>query len=68
MQAQLEEYNNALTLYRQQQWDKAYQKFLNLHDADPDFLLYKVYMDRIEEFRFEPPGENWDGVFTHSSK
>ena len=68
MQRQLDEYNEALELYRQQHWDTARQIFLQLHDEDPDFLLYKVYLDRINDFRFNPPGENWDGVFTHSVK
>lgn len=68
MQSQFDKFHQAQKLYRQQQWDEAYQLFLELHDNDTEFLLYKVYMDRIEDFRFEPPEDGWNGVFTHSSK
>jgi len=68
MQSQLDKYHEAQKLYRQQRWDEAYQLFLELHDVDTEFLLYRVYMGRIEDFRFDPPAEDWDGVFTHSSK
>lgn len=68
MQSQIDKYHEAQKLYRQQQWDKAYQMFLELYDDDMEFLLYKVYMDRIEDFRFDPPEEGWDGVFAYSRK
>jgi len=68
MQSQFDKFDQAQKLYRRQQWDEAYQLFLELHDTDTEFLLYRVYMDRIEDFRFDPPAEDWDGVFTHSSK
>jgi adenylate cyclase len=68
MQGQIDKFHAAQKLYRQQQWDEAYQLFLELHDNDTEFLLYQVYMDRIEDFRFDPPAIEWDGVFTHSSK
>jgi adenylate cyclase len=68
MQRQLDEYNEALEHYRRQSWNTAHQLFLKLHNETPEVLLYKVYLERIENFRFDPPGDDWDGVFTHSTK
>ena len=30
--------------------------------------LYKVYVERVAQYREHPPEPNWDGVFTHTSK
>ena len=30
--------------------------------------LYRLYEDRIAAFRAEPPGRDWDGVFTATEK
>jgi adenylate cyclase len=54
--------------FRSQSWDKAELDFFNLNRLNPDRHLYKVYLDRIAIYRNDPPGENWDGVFTHTTK
>ena len=61
-------YEQALKLYRSQNWDMAELQFLNLGKADPDRVLYRLYSERVAHFRKEPPSEKWDGVFTHESK
>ena len=61
-------YKKALMSFRAQSWDKAEMDFFNLNRMNPDRFLYQVYLDRIAHYRNEPPGENWDGVFTHTSK
>jgi adenylate cyclase len=66
--SELTAYKKALMNFRAQSWDKAELDFFNLNRANPDRLLYQEYMDRITVYRKEPPGENWDGVFTHTSK
>jgi adenylate cyclase len=66
--SELTAYKKALMNFRAQSWDKAELDFFNLNRANPDRLLYQEYMDRIAIYRKEPPGENWDGVFTHTSK
>jgi len=65
---QLDDYAEALTLYRAQRWDEAESLFKQLQRADPERTLYRLYTGRIEEFRLNPPGENWDGIFSHTSK
>jgi len=61
-------YKQALRSYRSQNWDKAEVDFFNLAQSNPDRQLYRVYLDRIIHFRAEPPGDDWDGVFTHANK
>ena len=37
--------------------------------AKNDLYLYReVYLHRIAEYRVEPPGENWDGVYIWKTK
>jgi len=65
---ELNAYKQALRNFRAQSWDKAELDFFNLTRANPDRLLYQVYLDRVAFYRSEPPGDDWDGVFTHTSK
>ncbi|MBC8211812.1 MAG: adenylate/guanylate cyclase domain-containing protein [Gammaproteobacteria bacterium] len=66
--SELSRYKQALMVFRQQNWDKAEMDFFNLSQSYPDCKLYTEYLDRINAFRQNSPGEDWDGVFTHTSK
>jgi len=66
--SELSSYKQALKNFHKQLWDKAEVDFFNLSRSHPDRFLYQVYLDRIAIYRKEPPGENWDRVFTHTSK
>jgi adenylate cyclase len=66
--SELSSYKQALKAFRKQDWDKAELDYFNLNRANPDRLLYQVYLERITYYRKNPPGDNWDGVFTHTSK
>ena len=65
---ELSAYRKALSNFRAQSWDKAELDFFNLNRSYPDRYLYQVYLERVTVYRNEPPGDNWDGVFTHTSK
>ena len=65
---ELKLYREALRMYRAAEWDTAEMNFLNLSRTSRAPALYKVYVERIEQFRKQPPGPGWDGVFTHSTK
>jgi adenylate cyclase len=65
---ELSAYRKALKNFRAQSWDNAELDFFNLNRSYPDRYLYTVYLDRIAIYRKDPPGEDWDGVFTHTSK
>jgi adenylate cyclase len=67
-QARIIQWDQALKLYRAQHWDESVRILLNLSEQDQDKMLYKIYQDRIRHFRAEPPGDDWDGVFTHETK
>ena len=66
--SELTAYKQALLNFRAQSLDKAEVDFFNLNRDYPDRFLYQVYLDRIAFYRSEPPGDDWDGVFTHTSK
>ena len=66
--SELTAYKKALMNFRAQSWDKAELDFFNLNRSSPDRLLYQVYLDRIAVYRRDPPGDDWDGVFTHTTK
>jgi adenylate cyclase len=67
-ESELSDYKQALERFRAQDWDKAEIDFINLNRSHPDRFLYRVYLDRVTYYRSNSPGENWDGVFTHTSK
>jgi adenylate cyclase len=65
---QLKQYDAAVALYAAQKWDEAESAFNKLLEVDDRYLYREVYLHRIAEFREEPPGENWDGVYTWKTK
>ena len=66
--ARISHHHGALQLFRDQKWDGAAATFGMLAAEEPDRMIYKVYLDRIAHFRDEPPGPDWDGVYTHTEK
>ncbi|MDP2879383.1 MAG: adenylate/guanylate cyclase domain-containing protein [Sulfuricella sp.] len=65
---ELELFQQALKLYRAQDWDLAEVQLLNRQKASPESTLYRLYLERITYFRANPPGVEWDGVFTFKTK
>lgn len=63
----LDKFSGALEAYRRQDWDAAERSLAELGESD-DQVLYNVYLDRIRQFRQEPPPGGWDGVFDHLTK
>ena len=64
---ELEGYAEALAHYRAMKWDKALGEFARL-DEQYNSLLYKTYHQRCAAFKENPPGGDWDGVFTFTTK
>ena len=60
--------DSALALYHQQDWHEAKTAFTNLAELKPEKQVFKIYIARIEKYLIEPPGTDWDGVFTHETK
>jgi adenylate cyclase len=70
-QAKLSEvklWNQALKLYRNQDWDMAELQMLNLQKGTEDGELYGIFIERIAHFRAHPPEDGWDGAWTFETK
>jgi len=65
---ELKLYQQALKLYRKQDWDQAELLLYNLQRMHPECKLYQVYVERITHFRNNPPASDWDGVFDFLTK
>ncbi|EME71880.1 adenylate cyclase [Paramagnetospirillum caucaseum] len=66
--ARLSQHLAALAMFREQKWEAAKVAFQDLHNAEPERVIYTIYLARIEHFMEEPPGADWDGVYTHKEK
>jgi adenylate cyclase len=59
-----------IELYRAQEWnrlDHYYKTLENAFDGEMKEYYYMM-MERVEEYKKNPPGENWDGIFRTNSK
>jgi adenylate cyclase len=65
---EIDRFHRALDRYRQQRWDEAEQTIASLSMADSGRKVYQMYLERIAALRVNPPGKNWDGVFTFTTK
>jgi adenylate cyclase len=64
----IDRFHRALERFRQQRWDEAEQTIASLAMNDPKRKVYTVYLERIPVLRANPPGKDWDGVFTFTTK
>jgi len=64
---EVELFETAFADYQAQRWDEAEIKLMQLGRLQAR-KLYEVYLDRLTHFRFNPPGADWDGVFTFTTK
>ncbi|MBL8446509.1 MAG: adenylate/guanylate cyclase domain-containing protein [Zoogloeaceae bacterium] len=62
VQRELARWEEALTHYRQQNWDTADSMLANL-EAKFRRPLYTIYRDRIARMRAVPPAPDWNGVW-----
>lgn len=61
-------YNQGLEMYKNRQFQNAIQKFQEALSVDEKDGPSKLYLERCEHFIENPPPENWDGVFTMTTK
>ncbi len=67
VRAELALYEQARRAYIEKRWDDAEQGFRELR-AEEDNVLYDIYLERLAHLRVEPPDDDWDGTFVHTSK
>lgn len=65
---EIEQSEQAMNAYFNQEWETAQTLFQELHTSHPEVKLYKLYLERIAEFKNNPPPTEWDGVYVHTSK
>lgn len=65
---ELKLWQNALRLYRSQDWEQAELLLYNLMQRSPDCRLYQIYTERIIALRSNPPTQLWDGVTVFQTK
>ena len=68
VQGLLELYNQGLEFYKKKEWDAAVKKFEESIKLDPNDGPSKLYLERCQHFKKMPPPEDWDGVFTMTTK
>lgn len=68
MLADLQQYQTALDVYRNQDWPRAEVLFKSLAKAQPLCRLYAIYLERIAYFVANPPAVDWDGVVNFKEK
>lgn len=61
-------WNQALRLYRAQEWDKAELQLIDLKKTATHAKLYDVFLERIAAYRAEPPDAAWAGVHKFDTK
>jgi len=67
-QRELRDWSLALAAYRAQDWDTAEARLGELRRRAPHSGLYKLYAERVAEWRGAPPPEGWDGVTVFHEK
>ncbi len=65
--AEIELWQQALKHYRQQRFVEAKKELQTLNQQTPH-KLYQLYLQRLDQFLLQPPPEDWDGCFVHTSK
>jgi adenylate cyclase len=65
---ELKLWQQTLRAYRARQWDQAEVNLLNLQRMNPEHVLYRVYADKVAEYRRKPLPAEWDGVTVFDEK
>lgn len=60
--------NKAMECYFNQNFNEAERLFNQLHTTHPDVTIYHLYIERLNEFKKNPPPAAWDGVYVHATK
>lgn len=64
----LEYYNKGLSLYKTKKFAEAIQEFRKALELSPKDGPSQLYIERCENFIKNPPPDDWDGVYTMTTK
>jgi adenylate cyclase len=62
------QFNQAVNLYKKRKWGKAIHIFENITAMDPNLYAAEVYIERCLDLKKNPPPRDWDGVYTMTTK
>lgn len=65
---EVEKHHQAMDTYFNQNWEMAAQIFESLARDYPHTKLYKIFIERIADFKNNPPGTDWDGSYRLTEK
>jgi len=60
-------FNRGFDFYQNQQWDRAISEFGNAIKAEKD-PTSEIMISRCEDYRKNPPGDDWSGVYVMKTK
>ena len=64
-----QQHDKFLVLYRAQKWIIAERFAKDLRDGWPEMAAYyDIMLERMENYKTNPPGDDWDGVHRATSK
>ena len=64
-----QQHEKFLVLYRGQKWIVAERFATDLRDGWPEMAdYYNIMLQRIDEYKHNPPGKDWDGVYRATTK
>ncbi|HSC45244.1 MAG TPA: adenylate/guanylate cyclase domain-containing protein [Candidatus Acidoferrum sp.] len=68
IEMQLDCFETARKLYEGRRWSEAQAAFQSIIDRWPEDGAARAYWKRCQEYLFDAPPSNWDGVFTMTHK
>jgi adenylate cyclase len=68
VQDQIGHATEAFELYLKQEWDKSIQKYQEAIKAVNGDPTAELFVTRCEEFKKDPPGDDWSGVYVMKTK
>lgn len=66
--ALLPEFEKGFRLYHERKFDEAVVAFTAALNTKPDDECSQLYIERCNDYLAEPPGNDWDGVYTMKTK
>ena len=64
----VQHYEKGLELHEERLWDEAIAEFEAALKINPEDYASQVLIKRIEEYKVDPPAENWKGEYVRKSK
>jgi adenylate cyclase len=61
-------FEGALARYRDREWNEAIERFEQIIEEHPDDEPSRVMLERVRQYRDNPPSEDWNGAFRLTSK